>query len=67
MPALLRRWGGHLVTSWPSNSTVPVWIGISPETARPKVLLPAPFGPRMATMLPRGTSIDRSNKARCGP
>ena len=47
--------GDAPVTSWPSISTVPDVGFSSPLITRSSELLPAPFGPRIATSAPAGT------------
>ena len=48
-----------LLSSWPATCTVPLWRGSSPHIVESSVVLPAPFGPRMATTVP--ASAERSN------
>src|SRR5919109_985007 len=55
-----------LITS-PSNVIVPALGWRSPEIARRRVVLPAPFAPMMATTSPCPTSIDRSCRMTVGP
>src|SRR5207245_9512662 len=45
----------------PPSSTAP-WIGSRPASARSSVVLPAPFGPRTATVSPAETSRSTSRK-----
>ncbi len=60
-------WAGCPVTTTPLNVTRPEAAGTSPETVRARVLLPAPFAPRMAVTEPAATSSDRSKRAWEGP
>ena len=54
---------------WPSKVTVPLvtspsWMPSKPEIARSVVVLPAPFAPSNATILPSGTTIDSPRSTR---
>src|SRR3954464_12617886 len=56
MPSLVRARGGSTLTSSPRNSIVPELGAVSPEMTLNSVVLPAPFGPRMARLSPCATS-----------
>src|SRR4051812_25778054 len=66
MPRLVRPAAGTSPTSSPSNSIVPEVAGMSPEMTLKSVVLPAPFGPRMARRSPCATSRSTSRTA-CRP
>ena len=53
--------------SCPSKVTRPAVGGTRPDTARAKVLLPAPLTPRTARTDPGSTSIETPNSAWDGP
>ena len=46
---------------WPSYSTSPASIGMSPEIMLISVLLPQPFGPNTEMNFPIGRSIEKSS------
>ena len=48
--------GGSRPSSFPSRYTAPVEGGRAPETARSRVVFPAPLGPTTATSSPGGSS-----------
>ena len=54
---------GRFVTSWPTTSIVPAVGGKSPATRLKSVVLPAPFGPRIARRSPCATSRSTSRTA----
>src|SRR3954447_2172447 len=58
---------GRCVTSCPKSSTEPAVGGNSPETTLKSVVLPAPFGPRIARRSPGKTSRSTSSHARTPP
>src|SRR5262245_7010400 len=61
-------WSGSIRwISRPSKTTVPFWGSITPDTVLRMVLLPAPFAPRIVTMLPAGTAKLTPRMARMGP
>src|SRR6188472_4691973 len=62
-PSFARYRAGRLVTSSPKSSTVPADAGRSPQMTLKSVVLPAPFGPRIARRSPAGTSIVTSRTA----
>src|SRR3954471_1564878 len=66
MPSFARALGESCVISSPWNSTVPALGGKSPEITLKSVVLPAPFGPRMARRSPGATSRLTSRTA-CKP
>ena len=67
MPSWARTRGGQArSTSWPINSIVPLVGGKSPAMTLNSVVLPAPFGPRMARRSPCATSRSTSRTA-CTP
>src|SRR5690554_2098321 len=49
-------------TGWPKTSTVPAAGTSSPVSAASRVDLPLPEGPRIAVMLPRGTTRSMSSR-----
>ncbi len=51
-PSFARFRDGMRVTSWPNSSTVPDVAGKSPAITLNSVVLPAPFGPRIARRSP---------------
>ncbi len=55
-PIFARLRAGRCVTSRPKSSTVPDDGGMSPEMTLKSVVLPAPFGPRIARRSPSATS-----------
>src|SRR3954452_11521965 len=63
IPSFARVRAGRSVISWPSNSIVPDEGGKSPEITLKSVVLPAPFGPRIARRSPRATSRSTSRTA----
>src|SRR5215212_744048 len=63
MPSLARARGGSTPTSSPQKSIVPALAATSPEMTLNSVVLPAPFGPRMARLSPYGTSRSTSRTA----
>src|SRR4051794_4762254 len=66
MPSFARELGESRVISSPWNSIVPALGGTSPEMTLKRVVLPAPFGPRMARRSPCATSRSTSRTA-CNP
>ncbi len=64
-PSRRIRWAGSPVMSRPSKTTRPAVGATRPDTARAKVLLPAPFTPRTARTDP-GTTSDRDAEQRLG-
>ena len=65
-PIFARLRAGRCVTSRPKSSTVPDDGGMSPEMTLKSVVLPAPFGPRIARRSPSATSSVTSDTA-CRP
>src|SRR4051794_1266849 len=63
MPSFARALGDKVVISSPWNSIVPALGGKSPEMTLNSVVLPAPFGPRMARLSPCATSRSTSRTA----
>src|SRR3954452_14797059 len=63
MPRFARELGESRVISSPWNSIVPALGGTSPEMTLKSVVLPAPFGPRMARRSPYATSKSTSRTA----
>src|SRR3954453_18188305 len=63
MPSFARIRAGRSVISWPSNSIFPDDGGKSPEITLKSVVLPAPFGPRIARRSPYATSRSTSRTA----
>jgi len=49
MPRVTISWAGTRVMSSPSNVTLPAAAGVSPDTDRSVVDLPAPFDPIRVT------------------
>src|SRR6266851_3581973 len=66
-PERARNRAGWCVTSLPKSSTVPSVGGNSPEMTLNNVVLPAPFGPRMARRSPGFTARVTSATARRPP
>ncbi len=66
-PRRARLRAGSAVTSSPNSSTLPVDGGNSPEIRLNSVVLPAPFGPRMARRSPGRTSRSTSDTATTPP
>src|SRR2546430_2560993 len=62
-PSRARFRAGIVVTSPPNSSIVPEVGGKSPEMTLNSVVLPAPFGPRIARLSPRATSRSTSRTA----
>src|SRR6478736_1203746 len=62
-PILARVRAGSAVTSRPRSSTEPEVTGKSPQTRLKRVVLPAPFGPRIARRSPGATSRSTSRTA----
>src|SRR3954463_1440277 len=67
MPSFARMRAGRSVISWPANSIVPDDGGKSPEITLKSVVLPAPFGPRIARRSPYATSRSTSRTASSPP
>ena len=67
MPSGAMSHGFIPVMSTPSKRTAPAVTGISPETTRAVVDLPAPLAPSSATTCPSGIENDTPNSARNGP
>src|SRR5712692_742230 len=65
-PSFARWRAGITVTSWPSSSTVPDVAVKSPAITLKRVVLPAPFGPRIARRSACNTSRSTSRTA-CRP
>src|SRR5712692_6164803 len=65
-PSFARWRAGITVTSWPSSSTVPDVARKSPAMTLNSVVLPAPFGPRIARRSACATSRSTSRTA-CRP
>src|SRR5438034_1585380 len=63
MPSFARALADSCVISSPWNSIVPALGGKSPEMTLKSVVLPAPFGPRMARLSPCATSRSTSRTA----
>src|SRR5581483_4683364 len=63
IPSFARERGGSAPTSAPRNSIEPAVGGTSPEMTLNNVVLPAPFGPRMARLSPCATSRSTSRTA----
>src|SRR5258707_1332353 len=63
MPSLARALGESVVISSPWNSIVRELGGKSPEMTLKSVVLPAPFGPRIARLSPCATSRSTSRTA----
>src|SRR6476469_1913481 len=63
MPSFARALGESCVISSPWNSIVPELGGKSPEITLKSVVLPAPFGPRIARLSPCATSRSTSRTA----
>src|SRR5712671_5973078 len=63
MPSFARALGESCVISSPWNSIVPELGGKSPEITLKSVVLPAPFGPRIARRSPCATSRSTSRTA----
>ena len=59
--------GAIRVMSRPSKRTRPERARTSPETVRRSEVLPAPFAPSTAMMLPCGTVRETPSTARTGP
>lgn len=66
-PNLRMRWAGRSVMFRPSKVARPADGATSPDTARAKVLLPAPFTPKTASTEPGTTSTETPNSAGDGP
>src|SRR4249919_1496821 len=66
-PSFARWRAGRLVTSSPKSSTVPDDAGRSPQMTLNSVVLPAPFGPRIARRSPWTTSRSTPSTARSPP
>ena len=66
-PRRARLRAGIAVTSSPNSSTLPAEGGNSPEIRLNSVVLPAPFGPRMARRSPGRTSRSTSDTATTPP
>jgi hypothetical protein len=58
MPRCGRRSGRTLARSRPSKRIVPALGASVPEIVRKIVVLPAPFGPTMATNWPSATAME---------
>ena len=67
MPRRARRKCASRLMSASSSSTDPGLVAMVPATHAARVDLPAPFGPRMAQMLPAGTSNVTSRSASSPP
>src|SRR3954470_18644646 len=67
MPSLARDRAGRYVASAPRNSIVPDVGGTSPQMTLNSVVLPAPFGPRIARRSPWTTSRSTPSTARSPP
>src|SRR6478736_1784670 len=63
IPSLALVRAGANVVSFPRNSIVPAVGSMSPEITLNSVVLPAPFGPRMARRSPCATSRSTSRTA----
>src|SRR3954469_22847279 len=63
MPRCVRPGAGMAPTSSPRNSIVPDVAGRSPAITLNRVVLPAPFGPRIARRAPGATSRSTSRTA----
>ncbi len=63
MPRWARSGGGTASRSRPSNVIRPAVGRTVPETVLKSVVLPAPFGPTMATNCPAATVSDTSTSA----
>src|ERR671911_2502740 len=62
-PRFVRFLDGIVVTSSPKSSTLPDDAARSPEITLKRVVLPAPFGPRMARRSPWATARSTSPTA----
>src|SRR5919106_7055589 len=62
-PILARPRAGTAVTSWPKSSTDPDVAAKSPQMTLKSVVLPAPFGPRIARRSPGAISRSTSRPA----
>src|SRR5438128_4907907 len=62
-PSRARRRAGSRVTFRPKSSILPDVGGMSPEMTLKSVVLPAPFGPRIARRSPGATSRSTSRTA----
>src|SRR5947209_11760807 len=65
-PSLARLRAGMPVTSSPNSSILPDVGGKSPEMTLNSVVLPAPFGPRIARRSP-GTTSRSTSRTACSP
>src|SRR5690349_1200117 len=63
MPRCVRAGAFSALTSSPRNSIVPALAGMSPQMTLNSVVLPAPFGPRIARRAPGATSRSTSRTA----
>src|SRR5262245_2875438 len=63
MPSFVRLLEGSVVTSRPRSSIRPDVAGKSPQITLNRVVLPAPFGPRIARRSPSATSRSTSRTA----
>jgi hypothetical protein len=63
IPSFARALAESCVISSPANSIVPELGGKSPEMTLKSVVLPAPFGPRIARLSPYATSRSTSRTA----
>jgi hypothetical protein len=63
MPSAARAAGGTARRSLPSNLMVPERAATTPDSVLNSVVLPAPFGPTMATSSPSPTAIETSCSA----
>ena len=67
MPWVARRHGVVRVSSTPNETIDPELALMAPPMARSRVVLPAPFGPRMATASPGATVIETPRSATALP
>src|SRR5919202_229619 len=63
MPRCVRAGALSALTSSPRNSIIPEDAGMSPQITLNRVVLPAPFGPRIARRAPGATSRSTSRTA----
>src|SRR2546428_5504116 len=66
-PSFATRYGASPVMSRPSRVIRPRWGRYSPETAFRSEVFPAPFGPMMAKISPRSTSMETPASATTPP
>src|SRR5262249_10969809 len=67
IPRSTMRWAGTPRSDRPSRLMPPPKVGMSPDTTRISVVLPAPLGPITPTVSPAATSSDTPNNVRKEP